>query len=247
MSLAPLRVAAAAYVLDAISNEELRQVADEALTRGVYTWSLGELGTTTDPSQFVVRPLFERTLKELGIPLPSLHEAFERLVTSQCRALIEGVAFPSLAARTIWEATDHFEQSSEWKCITDAEKEQLKTLVGCHYRFEEMDWIIAADLEPEYAASLRPQIEQDFRQNADKWVEERNRGRIDRSWLAWNDGGVRKMAQTIHDDRRFSDLPLLADALDDAGCCDVEILEHCREQAAHVSNCWVVQLLLATG
>jgi len=52
-------------------------------------------------------------------------------------------------------------------------------------------------------------------------------------WLTWNDGLVRKLATTIYDERRFEDIPVLADALQEAGCedaeCeDAEILNHCR-------------------
>ena len=64
------------------------------------------------------------------------------------------------------------------------------------------------------------------------------------SWLAWNDGAVRKMAQVIYDDRAFDRLPILADALEDAGCADADILAHCRGLGEHVRGCWVVDLLL---
>ena len=67
---------------------------------------------------------------------------------------------------------------------------------------------------------------------------------LDPSWLAWNDGVVRKMAQVIYDERRFSELPLLADALEDAGCTNLDILSHCRGSGPHVRGCWVVDLLL---
>jgi hypothetical protein len=52
---------------------------------------------------------------------------------------------------------------------------------------------------------------------------------LDPAWLAWNDGAVRKMAQAVYEDRAFDGLPLLADALEDAGCTDAEILAHCRQ------------------
>jgi hypothetical protein len=39
-------------------------------------------------------------------------------------------------------------------------------------------------------------------------------------WLAWNDGTVPKLAQALYDGRRFEDLPILADALEDAGYTD---------------------------
>jgi hypothetical protein len=64
------------------------------------------------------------------------------------------------------------------------------------------------------------------------------------SWLAWNDGTIRKMAQVIYDDSAFDRLPLLADALEDAGCDDADILSHCRTPGEHVRGCWVVDLLL---
>ena len=64
------------------------------------------------------------------------------------------------------------------------------------------------------------------------------------SWLDWNDGTIRKMAQIIYDDRAFDRLPLLADALEEAGCDNREILDHCRSGGEHVRGCWVVDLLL---
>ena len=64
------------------------------------------------------------------------------------------------------------------------------------------------------------------------------------NWLSWNDGTIQKMAQAIYDDRAFDRLPLLADALDDAGCTDAAILSHCRVPGEHVRGCWVVDLLL---
>ena len=63
-------------------------------------------------------------------------------------------------------------------------------------------------------------------------------------WLAWNDGAIRKMAQAIYDARAFDHLPLLADALEDAGCTDADVLGHCRGGGEHVRGCWVVDLLL---
>ncbi len=68
---------------------------------------------------------------------------------------------------------------------------------------------------------------------------------LDPSWLAWNDGVVMKLARLIHEDLTFDHLPLLADALEDAGCADVAILSHCRDEPGrHTHYCWVVDLLL---
>jgi hypothetical protein len=46
--------------------------------------------------------------------------------------------------------------------------------------------------------------------------------------LHWHDGTVPSMAQRIYDERRWDDMPILADALIDAGCEDGDLLRHCR-------------------
>jgi hypothetical protein len=68
------------------------------------------------------------------------------------------------------------------------------------------------------------------------------------SLLRWNDGTVVKVARGIYDDRAFDRMPLLADALLDAGCEDEAVLAHCREQGSvHARGCWVLGLLLNKG
>ncbi len=65
------------------------------------------------------------------------------------------------------------------------------------------------------------------------------------SVLAWNDGTVRRIAQGIYDDRAFGRMPILADALLDAGYEDGVGLEHCRQQGAlHAKGCWILDLFL---
>jgi len=66
---------------------------------------------------------------------------------------------------------------------------------------------------------------------------------VDPAWLAWNGGTVAKLAAAIYDGRRFADLPILADALEDAGCADAAVLAHCRGGGEHVRGCWAVDLL----
>jgi hypothetical protein len=62
--------------------------------------------------------------------------------------------------------------------------------------------------------------------------------------IGWNDGALRKLAQTIYDERAFNRMPVLADALEDASCNNADILNHCRQPGEHVRGCWVVDLLL---
>jgi hypothetical protein len=67
---------------------------------------------------------------------------------------------------------------------------------------------------------------------------------IDPAWLVWNDGTVKRLAEAIYEQRRFSDLPILADALEDAGCADAVLLEHLRGPEPHCRGCWAIDLLL---
>ena len=64
------------------------------------------------------------------------------------------------------------------------------------------------------------------------------------AWAIWNDATVVKLAQGIYDDRAVGRLPILADALEEAGCDNADILTHCRQPGPHVRGCWVVDLLL---
>lgn len=68
--------------------------------------------------------------------------------------------------------------------------------------------------------------------------------RIDQTWKEWNDATVVHLARALYDERRFADLPILADALEEAGCLDKHILTHCRQPALHVRGCWVLDALL---
>jgi hypothetical protein len=61
----------------------------------------------------------------------------------------------------------------------------------------------------------------------------------------WLTPTVTNLAQAIYTDRAFDRMPILADALEDAGCTDASILNHCRGPGVHVLGCWVVDLLLA--
>jgi hypothetical protein len=76
--------------------------------------------------------------------------------------------------------------------------------------------------------------------------------RLDPAWLAWNSGTVVRLAAAAYEERSLpagtldvARLGVLADALEEAGCDDGEILGHLREQGgAHVRGCWAADLLL---
>jgi hypothetical protein len=61
---------------------------------------------------------------------------------------------------------------------------------------------------------------------------------------AWLSGTVRNLAEVIYEERAFDRLPTLADALEESGCAEADILAHCRGPGPHARGCWVVDLLL---
>jgi hypothetical protein len=67
---------------------------------------------------------------------------------------------------------------------------------------------------------------------------------INPDWLAWGDGTVPKLARRVYDDRRFDLLPILANALEEAGCTNEDVLTHCHSPGPHVRGCWVVDAVL---
>jgi hypothetical protein len=62
---------------------------------------------------------------------------------------------------------------------------------------------------------------------------------------AWLTSDVLALARGIYDERAFDRMPILADALQDAGCDSEDVLNHCRDaNQVHVRGCWVVDLVL---
>jgi hypothetical protein len=64
---------------------------------------------------------------------------------------------------------------------------------------------------------------------------------LEPSWLT---AKVVALAQQIYDSRAFDRLPLLANALEEAGCENTEILAHCRAPGPHIRGCWAVDAVL---
>jgi hypothetical protein len=60
----------------------------------------------------------------------------------------------------------------------------------------------------------------------------------------WRTATVLALARSIYADRAFDQLPILADALEDTGCTDADLLGHLRGPGPHVRGCWALDLLL---
>ena len=115
-----------------------------------------------------------------------------------------------------------------------------KPVVGPYEAATVLEYTLAAEarLPPEEALVDRADLVRDVFGNPFRPVA------VDPAWVAWNDGTVARLARAVYDERAFDRLPVLADALEEAGCTDPEILTHCRTPGTHVRGCWLLDLLL---
>jgi hypothetical protein len=60
---------------------------------------------------------------------------------------------------------------------------------------------------------------------------------------SWRTTTIMRLAEGIYEARDFGGLPILADALEDVGCTNADILNHCRQPSEHVRGCWVLDLV----
>jgi ankyrin repeat protein len=60
----------------------------------------------------------------------------------------------------------------------------------------------------------------------------------------WRTDAAVALARQMYESHDFGAMPILADALQDAGCDNADILDHCRSPGPHVRGCWVVDLVL---
>ena len=66
---------------------------------------------------------------------------------------------------------------------------------------------------------------------------------IEPEWLTLADRMVPKLTTAIYEDRAFERMPILGDALEEAGGTNQDILEHCHLPGQHVKGCWIVDLV----
>ena len=153
------------------------------------------------------------------------------------------------------EAIELAERYVEGRATTDAVRSMRFTY---RYRFTHPAWIL---LWPDDSAPLEmvqrglvwledydrsPEERQARRQLLDDLlppVDWRSDPRPDPAWLAWADGTLPRLATALYDERNYEHLPILADALEEAGCTDDLWLDHARQPRLHCHGCWLLEAL----
>ncbi len=241
LPLSRFRAIAARYVLETADGVVLVKAADALLDAGIYTWSVGELATTLEPPVRDVRRLFEMSLKELGIPLPSPEDAARILARWHLYGVIEGGVAP-------FHALMHLRDELSYPLRFDRRLSNIEPqlrFINRRYDYEylhemaEEGYSSREGVEREEAA-----LDRQFLVDARSWLCRDGPRLIDPRWLSWKGGIVRRLAQAISDERVWDRLPILADALEEAGCNNAELIEHCRAGAPHKECCWIIDILL---
>jgi len=149
--------------------------------------------------------------------LPLLADADLHISAARAAArAVEAVAIDA-ACLTKNELVSFFAEMQEVKSESDDEK----------YRSH---WIGKAEGEQLLADLLRELIGNPFRKTP-----------LAPDWLT---ASVTELASSIYDELAFDRMPELIGALEEAGCANTDLLDHCRQSGPHVRGCWVVDLLL---
>lgn len=237
-----LRFAAARYTLTVATTEELVEAADRALTDGVYSYSLGELGTFRNPTWADVSPLFLAALEELAIPMPSWHDALRTVVGVQAGAIAEGSVKPSDGVSELYHLERSLMGVDRWRDPQQIAHDPLQGFVGYFCTF---DYIRdTAFLREEQGTSEPDPIE-----SLDREVVQFARDWCRASWgpefdPAWRTPTAVALARQMYESQEFGAMLILADALQDADCDNADVLDHCRGPGPHARGCWVVDLVL---
>jgi hypothetical protein len=134
--------------------------------------------------------------------------------------------------------TDHIRSVPAWHTNREQIVRGASDVVGCcawsSTRMKSGSFVTMTYPDREYAAQAA--LLRDIFGNPFRPVS------LDPAWLT---SDVLLLARGIYEERAFDRMPILADALQDAGCGNDNVLNHCRDASAtHVRGCWVVDLLL---
>jgi hypothetical protein len=143
----------------------------------------------------------------------------------------------SAATAAVWAARWHGDTPTEaaWHAAWYASAEASQAVLrdeGLPVEWAEARAIQAALLRCLFGNPLHPMV-------------------LDPAWLTWHDGLIRQLAQAAYDERHLPSgylgpdrLAVLADALEESGCQDQNILAHLRSPGPHTRGCHIVDLLL---
>jgi hypothetical protein len=162
----------------------------------------------------------------------ALLEANKTAAKEYARAEVKALAPGMEAARAVWSALDKDgRQAVEFtlEYTTKVVQAAARRVAGKGQKGKDAD-IAAAELRKRQCALLRELFGNPFQPVAFA--------------KTWKTSNVVAIATSIYNEHAFDRMPVLGDALEEAGCTEAAVLEHCRGAGPHFRGCWVVDLLL---
>jgi hypothetical protein len=176
----------------------------------------------------------------------SSHRKFRLAACEFCRAVSH--LFPAIAYHNLIECADHFADG-----IAKSHQLALKRLSVFRHSNSSLARAIRWVTNPSASYAAKKTAELTQRLQGDHCIDQSQILRdifgnpfrsvnVDPCWLS---STVLVLARQMYDSRDFSAMPILADALQDSGCDNADILNHCRGPGPHVRGCWLLDKLLA--
>ncbi len=226
-----MRFVVARHVLGLATVEEYFRVGHDLHDAGVRT-PLVPWGHARSPGVRDAAPLFEATLRQLGIEPPTRQGAAEMLVRHYLWPIAEEVVKP---VQALYHLVEKFYKPLRGEVGQLAGTRELFRSLANQYSdyCRQMNQWGAA-----FAIAVQRLV--------GGWVQAYGLTTPEPAWLTWNDGTVVRLARAIRDQGAYDRLPILGDALEEAGCTHTEMLAHCRQPGEHVRtrSCLVVDRLL---
>jgi hypothetical protein len=139
MAAQSLQIAAARHLLGVLTSAELVRVADEALEQGVYSDSLGQLATTTDPVMADVGPLFQKALRELRISLPDEDQAIWLLLRHLIGRIADGSIPPREGVQSVIREVYYPANLHERTTKYVGDSHGIEQLLGNFYAYDDLE------------------------------------------------------------------------------------------------------------
>jgi hypothetical protein len=151
----------------------------------------------------------------------------------------------------VGDVTDsHWREYHIWQIRRDGSAEAIAdsfpgwlAWIDEHYRFEED----SAEDDRSYPQVLKPNSSDPSLIPYQRYFVRGKNGPQEeqvRAWLVWNHGAVREIARSIREEGRADTFPILADALEEAGCTNEDLLFSCRAGDPDIDGAWALAVLL---
>jgi len=230
----PIRGLIARHVLGLASASDIVDCAHAMLDAGYYSGSLGEIITIYGENSFELNRRFAQVFDETEPFAISQEDPVEELAAQYFIPIAERRASPLFISELAYydhNAIEHSRYPGHPLC-GKVDWGPVHTLIGYYYRY---------DYPEEFREETNAMIDNECFAFAKQWTRMYWRPVLNPAWLTPT---VQSIAACIYQDRAFDRLPILADALEEAGCTNADVLLHCRQPGEHVRGCWVVDLVL---